>query len=368
MDVNGKKIKRVDNGRELFYGVVAVASFIVMAIGATFAYFTATASSTNSSVTTGSTTLSLEYINYSSAWMKGDLIPANTAVVEYSVEHQDDTTKNKLCVDDYGNSICSVYQFKVVNNANSPQTVSLDVISEENDFASLNAMAYEVSVAEEDEEEYENGAAGTVIEIPGENEDDPPTEVKVDSTDPVFKLTESYTYPDATPDDPADDVSPIVVTNGDNDVLYQDYEHFAPVYVNRPGVTKRLLKYNNGKDDNSGVKQDPAINRLVPSSKDPLTGTDLALDVEKLTVRVADNEEIPGINDADGRPNYKNFIIVLYIRNSDSDQTKTDAKKSFKGRVVVKNDDSGTGVSGSIEGITSDELQSKVENAPGVTQ
>ena len=46
MDVNnGMKIKKIDNGRELFYGVVAIASFIVMAVGATFAYFTATASS-----------------------------------------------------------------------------------------------------------------------------------------------------------------------------------------------------------------------------------------------------------------------------------------------------------------------------------
>ena len=81
-----------NKGRGLFYVVIAVATFIIMAVGATFAYFTATTNSMNSAVKAGSTTLQLEYISYGSAWMTEELIPANDTVVEYSFEMQNDTT------------------------------------------------------------------------------------------------------------------------------------------------------------------------------------------------------------------------------------------------------------------------------------
>ena len=74
-----------NKGRGLFYGVIAIATFIIMAVGATFAYFTATTSSMNAAVQTGSTTLQLKYISYGSAWMQKDLIPADTNVVEFSL-------------------------------------------------------------------------------------------------------------------------------------------------------------------------------------------------------------------------------------------------------------------------------------------
>ena len=136
-----------NKGRGLFYGVIAIATFIIMSVGATFAYFTATTESMNSAVQTGSTTLQLKYISYGSAWNKNDLIPADTAVVEYSVEKQSDATNksktnedgsypangnNTMCKDDFGYSICSIYVCQVTNSSNSPQTVSLNVISEVN--------------------------------------------------------------------------------------------------------------------------------------------------------------------------------------------------------------------------------------------
>ena len=65
-------IKNEVKGRGLFYGVIAVATFIIMAVGTTFAYFTATTESMNSAVQTGSTTLQLQYISYGSAWIKND--------------------------------------------------------------------------------------------------------------------------------------------------------------------------------------------------------------------------------------------------------------------------------------------------------
>ena len=58
-----------------------------MAVGATFAYFTASTSSSSNAVQTGSTSLQLKYISYNEGWMNNDLIPADTTVVEYSFEN-----------------------------------------------------------------------------------------------------------------------------------------------------------------------------------------------------------------------------------------------------------------------------------------
>ena len=377
MDVNnGMKVKKIDNGRELFYGVIAIASFIVMAVGATFAYFTATANSANSSIGTGSTTLELEYISYNQAWMKDDLIPANTAVVEYSVEYQDDSTMkedgiaNGLCVDDYGNSICSVYQFKIVNNANSPQVVSLDIVSEINGFASLNAMAYELSVeddpdndVDDDKAIYDQGAYAT------EEDEETGEQVPVNnSTDPKFHKTE--------PAGTEGFEGYVTVTLGDkNTPLYDDdFTNNEPIYINRKGVTKNLLKYKDtltSTTDNPVMK--PAIDRLVV----PVTEDNQSAEASAKTVRVADQVTIYGMNDPEGNPNYKHFAIILYIRNSSTDQTKTDAAKSFTGRVVVSNGDGGTGVSGSISAVADDQgnvnsdnaLQSELDkNQPGVSE
>ena len=67
-------IKNETKGRGLFYGVIAIAVFVIMAVGTTFAYFTATTNSADASVQTGSTNLQLEYIGYNGAWMNNDLI------------------------------------------------------------------------------------------------------------------------------------------------------------------------------------------------------------------------------------------------------------------------------------------------------
>ena len=49
-----------DNGRGIFYGVIGVATLVVAIIGATFAYFSATAVS-NNAVNVGTTTVSLSF-------------------------------------------------------------------------------------------------------------------------------------------------------------------------------------------------------------------------------------------------------------------------------------------------------------------
>lgn len=355
-DMQGEKGQAVseNKGRGLFYAVIAVATFIIMAVGATFAYFTATTNSANSSVKTGSTTLKLKYISYESGWMKNDLIPADTEVAEYSFENQNDTTikaddenseekqytslKNGLCKDDFGNSICSVYVFQVKNDANSPQTVSLNVVSETNQFASLNAMAYEVSLDSENQTDYDS------------------TENNNGLTDPKFRTKDS---------DVADGL--ISVIDGDSKVLNLEgnasTEHpgvYSPIFINRKGVTKTLLKYIESQDTSAGISvKKPAIDRLLVPTVDSEgneanLGTDDEDTTKKRTTKVSDDIEISG-------GETKTFALVLYIKNAKSDQTKTDASKDFTGRVVISSGDGSTGVSGSI-GLVNEETKGNLQS------
>ena len=322
-------IKNETKGRGLFYGVIAVATFIVMAVGATFAYFTATTESMNAAVQTGSTTLQLQYISYGTAWSKDDLIPADTTVVEYSVEVQNDTTitslpseegvypangNNTMCKDDFGNSICSIYVFQVINSAASPQTVSLNVVSEKNGFSSLNAMAYELSIPE-DRTEYDS------------------TENANGLNDPIFRKNAADVTEGA-----------IDVTDAQN-ALLEDTQ-YTPIYINRKGVVKTLLQWVESRDEeNQTVVKRPSIDRLLVSLP---TEDDEYKDASQRTAKIADDIEI------DGRET-KTFALVLYIKNEEKDQTESDAAKKFQGRVIVSSGDGNTGVSGTISAFGSTE-------------
>ena len=312
MNDNNKKSKLNNNkDRSLFYGVIAVATFIVMAVGATFAYFTASTSSANSTVKTGSTKLELEYVSYGAGWMNNKLIPVDMKVAEYSVEWQNDTTKNKMCVDDYGNQICSAYVFQVKNTANSPQDVSINLISENNGFANLHAMVYEISKGDEYSEESSTG-------------------------DPKFKLTQEDTGKDL-----------IKIENATGEELYTA-DGIQPIYVNRKGVKKTLLKYN---DSQSPQTRKSSIGIPVKAALDG-DGSDVSTRTSKL----ADGITINGVNSSDGS-NLKTFMIVLYINNLNQNQNETDSMKDFVGKVEVSTGDGSTGVSGTISSMTG-ELES----------
>ena len=342
-----------NKGRGLFYAVIAVATFIIMAVGATFAYFTATTNSANSSVKTGSTTLKLKYISYESGWMKNDLIPADTEVTEYSFENQNDTTikaddeaaeekqytslKNGLCKDDFGNSICSVYVFQVKNDANSPQTVSLNVVSETNQFASLNAMAYEVSLNSENQTDYDSKENNNGL------------------TDPKFRTSSSDVQEGL-----------IDVIDGDSNLLDLAGQStgssnvYSPLFINRKGVTKTLLKYIESQDSGLGTTvKKPSIDRLLVPTVDSEgaetnQGEDDAATTKLRTTKVSDDIEING-------GETKTFALVLYIKNAKTDQTKTDASKQFAGRVIISSGDGSTGVSGSI-GLVNEETKGNLQS------
>ena len=337
-----------NKGRGLFYAVIAVATFIIMAVGATFAYFTATTNSADSAVKTGSTTLKLKYISYESGWMNKDLIPADTTVVEYSFENQNDTTikkddengdsysllKNGLCKDDFGNSICSVYVFQVRNDANSPQTVSLDVVSETNQFKNLNAMAYEIAIPE-DTTEYDSKDNNN-----GLND---PLFKKGDGTDSGENLI-----------DVVDSEKKVLNLKKVGDASNADV--YSPIFVNRKGITKTLLQYVESSDSNLGTSvKKPAIDRLIVQTVGA-DGEDLGLgdEVKSKTANIAGDLTING-------GETKTYALVLYVKNLTSDQTKDDAAKEFTGRVVISSGDGSTGVSGTIS-VVNEETKNNLQS------
>ena len=322
-------------GRGLFYGVIAIATFIIMAVGATFAYFTATTTSGEGSVRTGSTTLQLKYISYGTAWMNADLIPATTNIAEYSFEYQNDTTlsnqdtlSNILCKDDFGNSICSVYVFQVYNNANSPQSVNISLVSSENGFGNLWTMAYAISLPTDSEQ--------LALYDPDETNHnglfDP--KLRKGNEDPEVDTTNLIDVTDAGGN---------VLNEGSNIAQNQ----YTPIFINRKGVVKTLLKVKDTTNEGSRI---PSNVKVAKTSG---------------TVTVADEITING-------GEISTFALVLYISETGEDQTNDtqdgdigDAAKEFTGQVIVGSGNGSTGVTGTISTVNVNDLQSNQNTDSG---
>ena len=332
MEDNQRKSNE-NKGRGLFYGVIAIAVFIIMAVGATFAYFTATTNSGISDVKAGSTTLQLKYISYGAAWMNNDMIPANTYVTEYSFERQSDVTINNetkangLCKDDDGNSICSVYVFQVYNGAKSDQTVVIDLVSETNGFSNLYAMAYQLSEPTDGEDLTTYSATAVSDPKLRTGSEDGLTEEEIAE---LINVVDNYGN----------------ILNLGEDIPNNQYH---PVYANRGGVVKTLLKY-----DDAGTKK-PSIDRPVV----PITEVNADTAASERTVRLATDLVIGGNS-------YNTYAIVLYIKNLASDQTVQDAGKQFTGQVIVGSGDGTTGVSGSISAVSNSDGTENTEVTDGL--
>ena len=136
-------------GSEIFLGVIGVATLVVAIIGATFAFFSASANSAQNAITAGSTTVSLNYADTTGTLLKSALIPATERIANYAALDQDGTTNNghngnAQCVDDNGNDVCSVYQFTVTNpSSTTTQDISYSIDVALNGFVNLKYAIYE---------------------------------------------------------------------------------------------------------------------------------------------------------------------------------------------------------------------------------
>ena len=105
-----------NNGKGIFYGVIGVATLIVAIIGATFAYFTATASNdTTIAGNAASVGLKLDVVHISTAANKG-LVPQKEAALSSAMKGVNTTPgADDACVDANGNTVCQVYKITVQN-------------------------------------------------------------------------------------------------------------------------------------------------------------------------------------------------------------------------------------------------------------
>jgi len=161
-----------NNGRSVFYGVIGVATLIVAIIGATFAYFSASANSANNAASAGATVLSLD-IDSVTDNLRTEMIPVETNGKVKATEDADETTDDtdagldaaafptvvkavandpetqdvdeskELCKDLLNNNICSVYTFTVTNPSESAsQQIYGYLTVKKNEFANLKYAVY----------------------------------------------------------------------------------------------------------------------------------------------------------------------------------------------------------------------------------
>lgn len=141
--------------RDIFYGVVAVATLIVAMIGATLAYFSITGGSKEGAVNAMAATVSISYDDGKQVSVQAsELIPSTFEVVKKSYEtyikpvNVDDLDQDALgpakCIDDNSRQVCSTYRFSIGNDTGKAVTATLN--SEYNGFTteSLSFAVYDL--------------------------------------------------------------------------------------------------------------------------------------------------------------------------------------------------------------------------------
>lgn len=114
--------ERKVNINNIFYGVVGVATLMVAVMGATFAYFTATAN--NATVIKGNMAtidfdLSVAKVTDADD-EKGGLIPMSNNMMEQAISNA--STKG-VCIDDNGNAVCQIYKITINNTSSASMFV-----------------------------------------------------------------------------------------------------------------------------------------------------------------------------------------------------------------------------------------------------
>lgn len=141
-----------NKSRDIFYGIVAIATLIVAIVGATLAYFSISASSNEGAVNAKAKVVSINYNDTQQVTAQAEnLIPSDLKIMQYyyemalatgdfSAEGAHDVNK---CQDANNEEICSVYRFSVSIDSGS-ENITAMLHSEDNDF---NYLAYAVREA-----------------------------------------------------------------------------------------------------------------------------------------------------------------------------------------------------------------------------
>lgn len=142
-----------NKSRDIFYGVVAIATLIVALVGATLAYFSISTSSNEGAVNAVGATVSVSYLDGQQVSAQADeLIPSTLDVVKkvYAMRKDSFVTDGELpeddktkCIDSKGRQVCSIYRFSVSSDIEREITATLN--NELNTFTYLSYGLYDVS-------------------------------------------------------------------------------------------------------------------------------------------------------------------------------------------------------------------------------
>ena len=111
-----------NNGRGIFYGVIGVATLVVAIIGATFAYFTATATNGANVITGNMATITFDLAVKkvtTADETKGGMIPMSNSMIEQALTKNASVQDKGICVDDNGNAVCQIYKVTVENTGSA---------------------------------------------------------------------------------------------------------------------------------------------------------------------------------------------------------------------------------------------------------
>lgn len=171
--------EKVNNTSNTFNLIIGIATLLIAILGATFAYFSATARSAENDVTVKSAFVSISY-DGGTEIKASNLIPAtlNVAVKKYQKEiyaldengvsvikpfdpetdieiNEDYDTYandvNRKCVDAKGKEVCYVYQFSIESDGVEGETTDIlaSIKINKNGFDNLSYVLYEVDFVEE---------------------------------------------------------------------------------------------------------------------------------------------------------------------------------------------------------------------------
>lgn len=142
---------RDSKSRDIFYGVVAIATLIIAVIGATLAYFSITAKSDENAVNAKSGTVSISYDDGQQVTASADeLIPSSFEVVQKAYEKNmsnfgtDPAMAKNVCIDDNGYQVCSIYRFSI--SSDTEHQISATLNNDQNGFkTALSYALYKVT-------------------------------------------------------------------------------------------------------------------------------------------------------------------------------------------------------------------------------
>lgn len=148
-----------ESGKGILFGILGILTLIIAIMGASLAYFTATAMDTDpNDIVVQAATVTISYLQ-GDILTATDLIPSSDKVVEWAYKRGEEEVDgvgqvDQTCKDAKGYTVCSVFKFDVSNEAGKNDTAIVGTITTETEvnnnkdgkeFDNLQYTVYEIT-------------------------------------------------------------------------------------------------------------------------------------------------------------------------------------------------------------------------------